>query len=525
MKIVTVEQMQALEVAAGKAGVSTDALMEKAGLAVAGKAIQRLASPRGARVLVLVGPGNNGGDGLVAARYLHQWGARAQLYLCVPRSDPDPNLAVAEERGIPVATAADDPSLVLLRRHLESTSLIIDAVLGTGSARPLKGQLKEIMAQVSGARQRQATPLLAVDLPTGLNADTGAVDPACPGADTTVVLGYPKIGHYTFPGASVTGHLEIVDIGLPAGLDGNISLELVTPELVRSLLPSRPLEAHKGTFGRLLVVAGSRSYVGATFLACIGAYRAGAGLVTLATARGVYTIAAANLTEATHLPLEETETGGISSQAVPMVQDATGSYAALVVGCGLGQEPETRQFIQELVFHTPSLADVPMVLDADALNTLAQVQNWHTSLTARAVLTPHPGEMARLTGLSTSRVQEQRLETTREAADNWGQVVVLKGAFTIIASPEGTARISPFANPGLASAGTGDVLAGVIGGLLAQGLSPVDAATCGVYLHGAAAEELRQELGDAGLMASDLLPELPRRIKALERSPRENTLG
>ncbi|MFC1935334.1 NAD(P)H-hydrate dehydratase [Chloroflexota bacterium] len=516
MKIVTVEQMQALDAAAAKAGVSTELLMEKAGLAVAGQAIQRLASPRGARVLVLAGPGNNGGDGLVAARYLHQWGARVQLYLCTPRPSPDPTLALAEERGIPIATAADDPGLELLQRHLASSSLVIDAVLGTGKARPLEGQLKEILLQVADARKRQATPVLAVDLPTGLNADTGAIDPACPGADITVTLGYPKVGHFTFPGASMTGWLEIADIGIPADLDGGISLELVTPDLVRSLLPSRPLEAHKGSFGRLLVIAGSRRYVGATFLACSGAYRAGAGLVTLATPRGAYPIAAAHLTEATHIPLPETWNGGISTQAVAMLQEELEGFAAMVVGCGLSQEPDTQQFVHELLLQNPSLAELPVVVDADGLNALARVPEWHTHLTAQAVLTPHPGEMARLTGLSNAQVQEQRLETARQAAEMWGQVVVLKGAFTVIASPEGIARISPFANPGLASAGTGDVLAGAIGGLLAQGLSPVDAATCGVYLHGAAAEELRHQLGDAGLMASDLLPEIPRRIKALK---------
>ena len=515
MKIVTVEQMQALEVAAGLAGVTVDALMEKAGLAVAGQAIQRLASPRGARVLVLVGPGNNGGDGLVSARYLHQWGARVQLYLCTPRKGSDPNMDQAEERGIPVATAAEDTDGSALRRHLGSSSLIIDAVLGTGRVRPIEGQLKEILLQVAAACKERSTPLLAVDLPTGLDADTGATDPACLAADITVALGYPKLGHFTFPGAAAAGHLEIVEIGLPPDLDGDIPLELITPELVRSLLPSRPLEAHKGTFGRLLVVAGSDSYVGATFLACSGAYRAGAGLVTLATARGVYAIVAAKIAEATHIPLAGTEAGSIGSQAVGPVREALEHCAALLIGCGLGQAPETRQFVRELLLESPALAGTPVVVDADALNILADIPEWQGNLRARAVLTPHPGEMARLTGHATAHVQGRRLEAAREAAERWGQVVVLKGAFTVIASPEGVARISPFANPGLASAGTGDVLAGIIGGLLAQGLAPVDAATCGVYLHGAAAEELRQELGDAGLMASDLLSQIPRRIKAL----------
>lgn len=522
MKIVTVKQMQALEAAAAEAGVSSVDLMEKAGLEVAGQAIQSLATPRGARVVILVGPGNNGGDGLVAARYLHQWGARVQIYLCAPRNAPDPNLTLVEERGIPIIIASEDADLSQLRRHLDSASLIIDAILGTGkarpAARPLDGILKEIALELTATRRTSDKTVLAVDLPTGLNADTGEVDPACPGADITVALGLPKLGHYTFPGASVTGHLEIVDIGLPANLDKDISLELLAPDQIQRLLPDRPLEAHKGTFGRLMVIAGSRSFVGATVLACGGAYRAGAGLVTLATPRSVYPIAAAALAEATHLPLPETDDGAISTKAITLVQESISEYAAAAIGCGLGQDPQTRQFLQELLLEGSFDTALPVVIDADALNALAQIPAWHHQLKAPAVLTPHPGEMARLYDITTDQVQERRLDLACQAAQEWGQVVVLKGAFTIVAAPDGTTRISPFANPGLASGGTGDVLTGIIGGLLTQGLSPLDAASCGVYIHAAAAEELRHSIGDAGLMATDLLPEIPRQIMALKVS-------
>ena len=517
MKIVTVEQMKALEAASARAGVSVDALMEKAGLAVASQATELLESPRGARVLVLVGPGNNGGDGLVAARYLHQWGARVQIYLCAPRPSSDPKLEQAEDRGIPVTSSEDDPSYALLHRHLSSTSLIIDAIIGTGKARPLQGGLKAILESVAQARGERVILLLAVDLPTGLDAETGALDPACQGADVTVTLGYPKVGHYTFPGASVAGRLVIADIGIPAGLDAEIALELITPDLLRSLLPRRTLEAHKGTFGRLMVVGGSRNYIGAPILACNGAYRAGAGLVTLAAAHTVDAIVAPRVVEATHLPLPETDAGGITSEGASLVREALSGYEALLVGCGLSQEAEVTEFVQALLLQEPALK-TPMVLDADALNVLAHLPGWWERLKTPAVLTPHPGEMARLTSLSTGQVQSARLDTAREAAKRWGQVVVLKGAFTVVASHEGATHLSPFANPALASAGTGDVLAGVIGGLLAQGLTALDAATCGVYLHAAAAEELRTHLGDAGLVASDLLAEIPRRIKALKES-------
>jgi NAD(P)H-hydrate epimerase len=517
MKIVTVQQMGNLEAAAAERGVSTEALMEKAGLAVADHAIQALANPRGARVLVLVGPGNNGGDGLVAARYLHQWGARVCIYLCAPRKSPDPRVALLEDRGALILSAEGDSSYENLKRQLAPGPLVIDALLGTGKARPLEDTMADVLELVAEARAARNIKVLAVDLPTGLNADTGELDPATLPADVTIALGYPKVGHFTFPGPTATGRLEVADIGIPQGLDSGIPIDLITPELAKSLLPRRPLDAHKGSLGRLLAIAGSRSYVGAAYLACCGAYRVGAGLVTLAAPQGIYPILAAKLTEVTHLPLPETSGGRISVHALDALRQNLGEYDVLLVGCGLGNEDDLRILLSQLLLDSPSMAGKPVVLDADALNSLATLDDWHTRLKARAILTPHPGEMARLLGSAAADVQANRLQVALKAAQGWGQTLVLKGAYTVVASPEGVARVSPFANPGLATAGTGDVLAGAIAGLLAQGLSPYDAATCGVYLHGAAGEALRQDLGDAGMIASDLLPELPKQIKTLKQ--------
>jgi hydroxyethylthiazole kinase-like uncharacterized protein yjeF len=516
MKIVTIEQMASLERASDKTGVSVDVLMRKAGLAVANHVIQQFPSPLRDKVLVLVGPGNNGADGLIAASYLHQHGIQVQIYACTAMEKDNVNMTLINGNAIPISKITNDPNLELLRRHLSSSSIVIDAILGTGNNRPIQGQLRHILQQVTNARKKGAQ-LLAIDLPTGLNADTGAVDPSCPGADTTIALGYPKIGHFTFPGASVRGKLKIVDIGIPSGLDEKISLELITQKTACSLIPPRPLDAHKGTFGRLIVIGGSRNYVGAPILSCLGAYRIGTGLVALATPQSVYTIAAGQLNEATYVPLSETETGSISSVSVNQTRKILPQYTAMVIGCGLGKELETAHFVQELLLHQTIPNQMPVVVDADALNTLAQIPKWHSHLKNPAVLTPHPAEMARLIGIPTSEVQVQRLNIVRHAAQQWNKVIVLKGAFTAIASPDGTVRLNPFANPGLASAGTGDILSGIIGGLLAQGLSPINSATLGVYLHGAAAEEVRNSLGDSGMLASDLLPELPRRIKALRQ--------
>ena len=516
MKIVTVEQMAALETASESAGVSTDQLMENAGRAITSQATEMLEGSPDASVLVLVGPGNNGDDGLVAARLLHCGGVKVLAYVCANRRQPDPKLSLAREAGGSVAFLEEDSNLALLQSYLEQAGLVIDAVLGTGQARPVEGQLREALLLLAEARRNYRTPVLAVDLPSGLDADSGRVDPACPGADVTLALSNPKVGHVTFPGGGITGKLVIADIGVPKGLDSDVRLELITPELVSALLPDRPRDGHKGTFGRTLVIGGSRSYVGATVLACSGAYRAGAGLVTLATGHSVYSIAATRLTEATFLPLAETANGGISREALGKVRAALPGYTSMVVGCGLGQDESTFAFLNELLLGDDA-SSMPTVIDADALNGLATFENWPDRMKLCAVLTPHPGEMSRLSGLPISEVEERRLCTV-EAAAEWGQVVVLKGAFSVVASPDGETRVSPFANPVLASAGTGDVLAGVIGGLMSQGLSPFDAATCGVYLHAAAAERISQDIGDSGLMASDLLPEVPRQMKALKET-------
>ncbi|MFP3974911.1 MAG: NAD(P)H-hydrate dehydratase [Dehalococcoidia bacterium] len=289
--------------------------------------------------------------------------------------------------------------------------------------------------------------------------------------------------------------------------------EPITGELVRALLPERPVNANKGTFGRVLVVAGSINYIGAAYLACEGALRVGAGLVTLATPRSLQSILASKLTEVTYIPLPEPESGVIGAGVVQVIREQLPNYNTMLLGCGLGQGLTTVEFVKALLF-TEAL-NVPLVIDADALNIISRFEKWWESLKGKAVLTPHPGEMARLTNKPIRDIQASREETAVKAASEWNQAVILKGAYTVVASPEGKVRVSDFANPGLASAGTGDVLAGAVVGLLAQKMSTFDAATCGVYLHAMAGELVGEELGEAGMVASDLLPRLPLTIKRL----------
>ncbi len=518
MKIVTAEQMREIEHHTAEMGLTSEVLMEKAGLAVAKEVEKWLGGAAGHSVLVLIGPGNNGGDGLVAARYLSDWGAEVHLYLCSPRADSDRNYQLAEEHGLSCILAAEDKGFTILENLLSSTETVLDALFGTGKTRPLEGIFKQTLESVERARGLHSPPtFIALDLPSGLNADTGAVDPACVAADVTITLAYPKLGLFIFPGAEKVGKIIVADIGIPAELGQDISTELITAEWARSVLPRRPLSANKGTFGKILVVAGSVNYIGAAYLACAAATRVGAGLVTLATARSIQPILAAKLTEVTYLPLPESEPGIIAAEASELILEHLANYDVLLLGCGLGQNPQVVEFVSSTLFSLGKNFTAPIVLDADALNLLAKEPRWWERLGKNIILTPHPGEMCRLTKLTLEQVQSDRLGVAARMAALWQKTVVLKGAHTVVAAPQGGLRISSVANPGLASAGTGDVLAGAIAGLLAQGLSVFDGAACGVYLHGEAAEMVKEKLGDAGLVASDLLPVLPLVIKKLKQ--------
>jgi hydroxyethylthiazole kinase-like uncharacterized protein yjeF len=516
MKLVTTELMRGLEQGAEAQGVSVPMLMENAGLAVAQEVWLLLGTVADRAVLVLTGPGNNGGDGLVATRHLHDWGAKVEVYLLKPR-DPEKDEVYRQvvERSIPLRTAGEDAGFAALEEALSRAEVVVDALLGTGRMRPIEGDLAEILRRLAAAREKPLPPqILAVDLPTGVDGDSGAADPLCVAADVTVALGHSKVGLHTLPGSQYAGRVEVVDIGIPRDLSQDLPFELMTDAWARALLPARPLTANKGTFGKALVVAGSINYIGAASLACLAAGRVGAGLVTLACPQTIYPIMATKLIESTFLTLPDQE-GSLTAEAThPVLQALAQSYSALLVGPGLGQSAYVRAFMRQLL---PALPEDlrAVVIDADGLNALAGADNWWQGLRVPTIVTPHPGEMSRLTELPVADIQADRLGVAVRQAATWGVTVILKGAHTVVVAPDGRARISPFANPALASGGTGDVLAGAVAGLVAQGLEPFDAAALGVYLHGRAGEKVRRELGEAGLLAGDLLPNLPLMIKEI----------
>lgn len=509
--------MKQLEAEAEKLGIPTSQLMENAGKAVAESARRILGGVSGRKILVLAGSGNNGGDGLVAARYLREWGGDVSLYLCAQRQPDDENLKLALEKGVTAVEAEADSNQAQLLDLLTSADMVIDAVFGTGQSRPIEGLFQRVLLRLGEAKNaRPALKILAVDLPSGLNSDSGMADPATPFADYTITLGLPKRGLYSPVGAERAGEVIVADIGIPVQLTESLKSETVTSGWARAALPYRSPYSHKGSFGKALVVAGSSSYIGAAYLACSGAVRVGAGLVTLAAGRSLREVIASRLAEATYLPLVESSSGTVYPDAYKTILGAAPDYNAVLIGCGLGQKATIKELALKTIFRLQDTQKV--VLDADALNYLASVREWWKRIPFDMVLTPHPGEMARLCGLTTEDVQANRFELEQQKAAEWNKTIVLKGANTVIAAPDGRLRINPSANAGLASAGTGDVLAGVIAGLLAQGVNLFDGATLGVYLHSQAGERVRQRMGDAGMIASDLLNELPLTIKSLKEN-------
>jgi NAD(P)H-hydrate epimerase len=454
-----------------------------------------------------------------------------QLYLWKRDLEDDDNFQFTQERDIPYLSADEDTGFKWLTDLLSEASVVMDALLGTGVARPIHGTLEGILKTLLETVASGAGPIVvAVDVPTGVDCDSGAVDPAAVAADLTVTLALPKRGFYSFPASDYLGDLVISDIGIPPSLTSHLTLELAGSDVARGLLPQRPRNAHKGTFGKALIVAGSPNYTGAAYLASAAATRVGAGLVTLCLAQNLHPILASKLTEVTFLLLPH-DLGALVPEASELIEERLSDCDALLVGPGLGAEESTARFVQHLlrvqadsrgrhigfikatdggVGEEDETKDLPpVVVDADGLNALARLSRWWEALSVQCILTPHPGEMSRLLDCPIEEVEADRVATARQAAEEWQQVVVLKGAHSVISAPDGRVAICPYANPGLASAGTGDVLAGSIVGFLAQGLPVYEAAMLGVYAHGAAGEMATAALGNTGTVAGDLLPLLP----------------
>ncbi|MBL8093626.1 MAG: NAD(P)H-hydrate dehydratase [Anaerolineales bacterium] len=520
MKILTVAEMRAAESAADSAGNGYAEMMERAGRGAAEALLARLEDPGAHKIVVLAGSGNNGGDGLVCAHYLSNAGASVAVYLTRQPDEADPKVQRLRTKAMLVADAERDGDGRVLARLLGSATVVVDALVGTGARLPLAGGpaavLDAMQEQLAVGGERPF--VMAIDCPSGLECDNGACDARLTPADLTVTFAAPKRGFFGFPANDRLGELVVVDIGLDPYLPV-AAPEVMDAERAAALLPERPRQAHKGTFGRALVIAGSRAYVGAAALAAEAAYRAGTGLVEVAPPESLWAVLAPQIPEAIWLPLDERD-GGLAPGAAEQVSDALDKASAVLFGPGLGQAGTTQAFVARLL---SKLAGRPglvgrVLVDADGLRHLARVADWAERLSPGAVLTPHPGEFRALTGRSASEIQSDRIGSAQRQAQLWGHVVLLKGAFTVIAAPDGRTTVLPFAEPALARAGTGDVLSGLITGLLAQGLTGYDAACAAGWLHGRAAQLAANHLGTAAsVLARDVLAAVPEALSEVKR--------
>ena len=521
MKYVSVPEMIAIEQASDAAGHSYAAMMEAAGRGLAEVIDKQYGGPQGRKIIALVGSGNNGGDALVALDYLMSWGWKAAVLFLRERDDNDPLLKRVVDRGCILHDFYDPDQLSIdLQLILAGADLLLDGVLGTGIKLPLRpplddllGRIKEVLA---GLEEQPA--IIAVDCPSGVDCDTGEVSPVCLAADLTVTMAAIKAGTLHFPAYQYLGKLEIVDIGLPPELPEykRIFRETIEEDWVISKLPERPLDAHKGTFGTSLIIAGSEEYPGAVILAGTAAYRIGSGLVTIAVPEGIYQGLIKTLPEATWLVLDD-ENGGISEKASDQLSDGIQKSTACLIGPGLGTRVSSVRFIKNII-QFDNLP--PLVIDADGLRLLSGIKNWQKKIPENCVLTPHPGEMSVLTGLAVEKIQKSRVEIAEEYAKRWKQIVLLKGAHSIIAAPDGRTRILISANPALARAGSGDVLAGVITGLISQGLKPFDAAVCGSWIHARAGVLAERIQGSpAAVLAGDISGSIGQVLSDLMNKP------
>jgi len=524
MKLLTADQMRHLdERTIQELGLPSAVLMENAGRTtyqILRREFPDLAGP----VVVVAGRGNNGGDGLVVARYLANDGFPVLVLLLAEtvnlHGDARINLEVAQKLGILIHEVTSTEALLDQEAALRGAALVVDAILGTGLNAEVRGLYRQAIELINDG----PTPVLAVDIPSGLSADSGQILGSAVRADVTVTYGWPKRGQILPPGRELVGRLWRVDISIPPAFAADCPVELADAAVLRDLLPPRPRRSHKGTYGHLFILAGSPGKTGAAALAAQAALRTGAGLVTVGVPASLNPILEVKLTEAMTLPLPEVPGEAVlGAAALPVIGDFAAGKAALALGPGLGTHSETVRLVQDLVTQTT----LPTVIDADGLNALAANPACLGQASAPLILTPHPGEMARLTGLSTGHIQAHRLEVAGQLAHDHGVIVVLKGNQTIIAAPDVRLTINSTGNPALATGGTGDVLTGMIVGFLAQGLAPYDAARVAVYLHGLAADLWVQTQGQAGLLAGELSDGLPALIAAFaagELPPQEEEI-
>jgi len=515
MYLVTAKEMRELDrLTIERYGIPGHVLMERAGAGATEALLKEFPQVGQTLVLVFAGKGNNGGDGFVIARLLKKQGVKCEVLLVAKKSevkgDALQNLSAFLRMRGRVTEIPTPAQLDFVQDKLNHCGLVVDALLGTGLHSPVQG----LMAALIDLINTSGVPVVAVDIPSGLEADSGRPLGTAVQAELTVTFGYPKLGQIGDPGASYVGHLAVVDIGVAPEAVATVNPQtmLLTAESVGTLVRERRQAAHKGDFGHLVVLAGARGKSGAALLCGGAALRVGTGLVTLAGPTSLNSVFSSVLIEAMTIPFPERPDGSLSLDEGAITQALQGK-SAVAFGPGVGVSADTIGLTRWLLAHN----EKPLVIDADGLNCTATDLTLLRSARIPVILTPHPGEMARLINSSTVEVQARRLEVARSFATQHGCYLVLKGANTVIAAPDGRAWINTTGNPGMASGGMGDVLTGILGGLLAQGYPLEEACILGVFLHGYAGDLAAQEKGEAGIVARDLIERLPSGLRALRQ--------
>ncbi|MGB9893040.1 MAG: NAD(P)H-hydrate dehydratase [Candidatus Saccharicenans sp.] len=515
MKILTASQMKEIDrLTIEEIGIPGPVLMENAGLQVTAVLRNELGVEEGMKVVVVAGRGNNGGDGLVVARHLHNQGVDCPVLLIASmtevRGDAALNLQIARNIGVKIIEIKDKASWDKAKKILSETPIIIDALFGTGLTSPLQGLYEEVVKDINNS----GALVVSVDIPSGLSSDTFELIGPCVRADLTITLGAPKVAHVFPPAEEYVGELVVADISLPPFLFDRpeLDLELIELETLRPYFQPRKKDSHKGTYGHLLIVAGSWGKTGAAAMAGKSALKMGAGLVTVATAQSCLPVIARTMPELMTEPLPETEAKTIADSALSRTLELIKGKDALLLGPGLSTNGSTSVLVLKLIEKLKSFKK-PVVIDADGLNIISTRPEILAQLPEKTILTPHPGEFSRLTGLSPSEILKRRLELVPEFARKNKVYLILKGYRTLIGSPSGRVLVNPTGNPGMASGGTGDVLSGLIGAEVMQVPDLLQAAVNAVFVHGLSGDLAAEKIGEKSLTATDLIRYLPRAIK------------
>lgn len=512
MRIVTNNEMKKIDTWSMRSlGIPGPVLMENAGRGCV-NVLEQYFDLENLKVLIICGKGNNGGDGFVIARHLQNRGAIVKIILPGKgkelKGDALINYRLVKKSKIDIYETVTINTIKKIFSTFDPV-VLVDALFGTG----FKGAPKSIYYKLIEMMNNSDTFIFSVDIPSGINGDNGQFEKTCIIADATATMCLPKRGNYLYPGRAFCGDIFTVDTGVPYNLIDEGYPRVIDFEDLYRLMPFRPPDGNKGTFGQILIIAGARGFSGAAAMAATSALKVGAGLVRLAAPEGIIDALESKLLEVVKVPLPQTAAETISTEALNILVPLLEKTDVVVIGPGITTHPDTARFLFKFI----PWVRVPLIIDADALNIIAQNIKFFKKIRAPFVLTPHPGELSKLTKFTPQKINEERIDLASKLSKDFKGVLVLKGAPTVIASPQGEIYINPTGNSGLASAGSGDVLVGMISGLCAQQLSPLDASVAGVFLHGLCAELAMDETNEYSLVAGDLIDYIPRAINYIVR--------